>query len=111
MAITQNKKKNIIVLIPAIFLFLALLDGWPYGFFTLLRFIVFTATAYIAYIVYDQQRDGWVWSFGLIAVLFNPFIPVYLDRNTWVIIDLFVALFLVASTFLLKLDKKPKPNA
>jgi len=31
-----NKKKNIILLIAAAFLFLALIDGWPYEFFTLL---------------------------------------------------------------------------
>lgn len=68
-----NKKKNIIVSIAALFLFAALIDGWPYGFFTLLRFVVFAATAYVTWMAYEQQKEKWVWIFGFLAVLFNPF--------------------------------------
>jgi len=108
MATTVNKKKNIVVIVPAIFLFLALFDGWPYGFFTFLRFVVFAATIYVAWMAYQQQKEKWTWIFGFLAALFNPFIQVYLSRGTWVIIDLFVALFLISSIFLLKFDKKQK---
>jgi len=102
-----NKKKNILVCIAALFLFAALIDGWPYGFFTLLRFVVFATTAYVAWMAYEQQREKWIWIFGFLAVLFNPFFPIYLNRDLWSIIDLVTGLFLVASVFILKFARKP----
>jgi len=102
----SNKKKNIIVSIAALFLFVALIDGWPYGFFTLLRFVVFAATAYVAWMAYEQQKEKWIWIFGFLAVLFNPFFPIYLNRDLWSVIDLVVGLFLVASVFVLKFARK-----
>lgn len=98
-----NKKKNIAIFIAAIFLFLALFGGWPYGFFTLLRFVVFAATAYIAWMAYKQKREKWVWIFGFLAVLFNPFSPIYLNRDIWSVIDFITGVFLIISAFLLKL--------
>ena len=102
---SQNKKKNIALLIATAFLFLALIDGWPYGFFTLLRFVVFVSTAYIAWMAYETQKEKWVWIFGFLAVLFNPFIIIHLDREIWSVIDLIVGMFMIVSLFALKLDK------
>lgn len=99
----QNEKKNIALLVAAAFLFLALFDGWPYGFFTLLRFVVFAITAYIAWISYEQKKEKWVWVFGFLAVLFNPFIPIYLNRELWSIIDLIMGVFMIVSIFIFKL--------
>ena len=101
----QNKKKNIALLIAAAFLLVALFDGWPYGFFTLLRFVVFTSSAYIAWMSYEAQKEKWVWIFGFLAVLFNPFIVIHLDREIWSVIDLIVGVFMIISLFALKLDK------
>jgi hypothetical protein len=99
----SNKKKNIALLIAAAFLFLALFDGWPYGFFTLLRFVVFASSAYVAWMAYEAQKEKWVWIFGSLAVLFNPFIIIHLDREIWSVIDLIVAVFMIISVFILKL--------
>lgn len=100
-----NKKKNIALLISSAFLFLALFDGWQYGFFTILRFVVFFSTAYVAYLAYQEQKEGWVWLIGAVAILFNPFIPVYLTREVWVVIDFILAIFLSLSIFVLKIKK------
>lgn len=99
----SNKKKNITVLIAAAFLFVALFDGWPYGFFTLLRFVVFATTAYIAWMAYEHKKEKWIWIFGFLTVLFNPFFPIYLNRDVWMIIDFITGVFLIISAFLLKL--------
>ena len=101
-----NKRKNICLIIAAVMLFVALADGWPYGFFTMLRFVVFATTAYVAWMAYKEKKEKWVWVFGFVAVLFNPFFPVYLDRDTWVVIDLVVGVFLLATTFFFKLDSE-----
>ena len=102
---SQNKKKNIALLIATAFLFLALIDGWPYGFFTMLRFVVFASSAYVAWMAYEVQKEKWVWIFGFLAVLFNPFIIIHLDREIWSVIDLIVGMFMIVSLFALKLDK------
>lgn len=99
----MNKKKNIALAIASIFLFLALLDGWQYGFFTILRFVVFSATAYVAWLSYDNEKEGWAWAMGAVAVLLNPFIPVHLTRDIWMVIDGVVGVFLLVSIFSLKL--------
>ena len=87
-------------------LFLALLDGWQYGFFTLLRFVVFTSAAYVAWVAYEEQKEKWVWFLGFIAILFNPFIPIHLTREIWLPIDFATGVALIISIFLLKLNTK-----
>lgn len=100
-----NKKKNIALLIATTFLFVALFNGWPYGFFTLLRFVVFASSVYVAWMAYESQKEKWVWIFGFLAVLFNPFIVIHLDHEIWSVIDLIVGVFMIISLFALKLDK------
>jgi len=105
-----NKKKNVAVLIAAVFLFLALFSGWLYGFFTLLRFVVFAASAYVAWMAYEARKEKWIWIFGFFAVLFNPFIVIHLNREIWVVIDFIVGVFMIVSVFILKLERKPSTN-
>lgn len=102
---SPNQRKNTALAIAAIFLFLALADGWQYGFFTILRFVVFTATAYVAWLAYQEGKEGWTWFLGAVAVLFNPFIIIHFEREVWVVIDFIAAVALSVSTFLLKLPK------
>jgi len=81
----------------AIMLFLAL-ARLPYGYYTLLRFVVCGTTAYGAYFAStEEKKPAWAWTFGIIAVLFNPFIPIHLSRDIWAVIDVAVALLLVVS--------------
>jgi len=105
---TNNKKKNIATIISAAFLFLAMFNGWPYGFFTLLRFVVFASMAYIVWLAYEAKHEKWIWIFGLLAIIFNPFIPLYFGRDFWVVIDFIVAIFLVISIFVFKFPNKTK---
>jgi hypothetical protein len=114
----NNKKKSIVLLIATAFLFAALFDGWPYGFFTLLRFVVFASSAYVAWMAYEVQKEKWVWIFGFLAVLFNPFIVIHLDREIWSVIDLIVGVFMIISLFVLKIEQakdriiaRPLPEA
>lgn len=101
-----NKRKNIISITAAIFLFLALVDGLPSGFFTLLRFIVFMAAGYMAWIAYDQKKEKWIWIFGCLVVLFNPFIIIYFSSELWRIIDGIAGVLMIISVFALKLKRK-----
>lgn len=99
---SENKKRNALLLIASIVLFLALFDGWQYGFFTLLRFVVCGATAYMAWKLYKEDRSGWSWFFGFIAILFNPIIPIHLSRDVWIFIDAITGILLLGSMIILR---------
>ena len=94
----MDKQKNVLLGIAATFLLLALLDGWEYGFFTMLRFIVFSTCAYVVYLALVSGREAfWIWTLGAVAVLFNPFVRIYLSRETWQVIDFSVAVFFISN--------------
>jgi len=103
-----GKNKNIATIISVTLLFLAMIEGWPYGFFTLLRLVVFGTTTYISWLAYKTERQVWIWVFGFTALVFNPLIPLHLGRDLWMIIDLLVAVFLIISIFAFKLPKELK---
>jgi hypothetical protein len=88
-------------IIAVILLFLAL-GRHPYGYYKLLRFVVCGVTVYGVYFATKMQKIGWVLTFGIIAILFNPLIPIYLSRGTWQFIDLGVGVVLLISILVLR---------
>jgi hypothetical protein len=45
----------------------------------------------------ELKARGWVATFATLALLFNPLVPVRLDRATWMQADLLAALALLVS--------------
>ncbi|TPG14044.1 DUF6804 family protein [Pedococcus bigeumensis] len=96
--------------ISTIMLFLALGDH-PYGFYTSLRWIVFASALGVSYVLHEWngthvgepvgREVGLVVFIGL-AILFNPVVPVTLERGTWAPIDYFGALVFALVAFGLK---------
>lgn len=84
--------------ISAALLILALAD-LPYGFYTFLRLVVCGTAAFGAFAAYVTDRGAWVIVLGLLALLFNPVFPVYLDRGTWAFMDIITAVALVISAY------------
>ncbi len=107
---TNLHKRNKIIasILPSIFLLLAILDGLPYGFFSLLRLIVFFTNAYLAWLALKSKNLFWVWVYGLIVIVFNPIIPVHFGRDIWIIVDIFTAFLLIISIFIFKLPQNLK---
>ncbi len=73
--------------IVGILLLLAILP-LPYGYYTFLRLVVSIGGVFLAYQLYERKLQGWSVVLALLAVLFNPIIPVYLSREVWLPIDL-----------------------
>jgi hypothetical protein len=100
-------------IIPAIFLFGALIDGLPYGFFKLLRIVVCVASVAMVVYSYNARTEyEWIsWLFIGMAILFNPILPIHLSRKTWVVID-FIAgvVFLVFGFLQKKLSEEKEKN-
>ena len=57
---------------------------WPYGYYTLLWLIVCGTAACLAFLASEGRRLGWAIVLGLIALLFNPILPVRMRRSDWV---------------------------
>ena len=88
---TQSVKENWFVFIAALFL-IGAIGAWPYSYYQLLRWVVCAVGAYSAYKTYKLGRAGWTWIFAVIAVLFNPITPFYMQRGTWQIFDLIASI-------------------
>ena len=68
----------------------AVIPIWPYGLYTLLRLVVTGVALYSLYVLGNsdpKQTIGLV----VVALLFNPIVPVDLSRLLWFPIDLGVA--------------------
>lgn len=104
------KYKNITSVISVILLLLAIPAIWPYGYYILLRWIVALSAVFLLWLAYNLKKTFWLFSMGIVAILFNPIIPVHLDKETWVIIDFLVAILFLTSVFRLK-STKPASNS
>ena len=94
--------KNIVSGISVIILLLAILTFWPYGYYILLRWVVAISALLLLWVAYNLDRKFWVLSMGIVTLLFNPIVPVHLDKETWVIIDIIVAILFLISIFKIK---------
>lgn len=82
-------------IIAIVFLLLTFFD-WEYSFYTILRIVITIIAIYYAYFLYEylKRKDLWFWLLVVIAILFNPIIPIHLyDKTVWGVIDVVVAIF------------------
>jgi hypothetical protein len=92
----------IIARLAASFFLVWALRPHPFNYFESLRLGTMAVCAFGIYCALRWKQQGWAWAFGFLALLFNPFAKVALNRQTWNVLDVAVALVLVASIFLLK---------
>ena len=69
----------------------------PYAYYTLTRFLCCLVAGYGAYLASERRQQPWMWAFGATALLFNPFVPVHLDRATWAVLDVAAAVLMLWS--------------
>jgi hypothetical protein len=80
----------------------------PYGYYTLLRWVV-TASAVLIMVIAWQSTSQWaIWPFLVIAILFNPLAPIYMSRESWRPIDILGGLAFLAAAGVLQ--RKPHPD-
>ena len=81
------KQLNIILAV----LLLLCLFKMPYGYYTLMRLAATVGFAYMAYRYYEMKKETLVWTFGALALLFQPLVKIALGRDVWNIVDAEVA--------------------
>ena len=84
--------KDFFWLVPIIILFVGLLP-MPYGYYTMSRIIVCLSSIYFSYKSNEQKNVLISWIFIIIAILYNPIIPIYFnDKFIWIGINIPTAL-------------------
>lgn len=68
----------------------------PYGYYILLRIAACGFFLWAAVITYEKKSQYLPWVFGLLVLLFNPVIKIYLPKELWAIIDISTAIFVLA---------------
>ena len=88
-------------IIPAVLLLTAVL---PYGYYTFVRIVVCGSAAFIAFASFRGQASAFFWPtlFLAIAVLFNPFVPIYLHGVVWFYLDLGTAAAFLIHLFIIR---------
>lgn len=91
---TDQAKSYRWFLLPAALLLVGLLP-LPYGYYTFLRIIVCLSAAIAAYLAFKacNRMDAFVATSVAVAIVFNPVIPVYLNKGLWSVIDVVAAIW------------------
>ena len=99
----QLRHHKVLWTAPAVLLVIAVLP-LPYAYYIFLRLFVCAASAYLAYqhFVHGDAVDRWVVLLVAIALLYNPFIPIYLTREIWILVNLITATAFVLHFALLR---------
>ena len=71
----------------------------PYGYFTLVRVLATVVFGIYAYRCYVGKKEGLTLVFATLALLFQPFAKVGFNRVVWNVIDVIVAIGMVALFF------------
>lgn len=66
----------------------------PYGFYTIIRLAVSIMAGCWAYQFYKNNKIPLTIISGAIVILFQPLIKIVLDRTTWNILDIILAVLL-----------------
>jgi hypothetical protein len=75
----------------------------PIGYYTFLRIAITIGSVAVVVTELENGLNFWVITFGIIAIIFNPFIPIYLnDKSFWVPIDIFGGILFLVKSFTLK---------
>jgi hypothetical protein len=96
------KYKNIFSVVSIVLLLLAIPAIWPYGYYIFLRWVITAIAVFFIWITSKIQEQKWSGLMVVIAILFNPIIPIYLTKEIWVVIDLIVAGLFLLSIFKIK---------
>ena len=86
-------------LIAAGCLLLGALAETPSSYYTLLRWVVCASALWVIYAAYEPRRLWALWTFGVIAVLFNPIVPIHAWRGFWTPTDIGVAVLFAVAIF------------
>ena len=66
----------------------AIVPSNPSAYYQFHRVAVFAAGIALAWRHHTRGQPGWVVAFGVVAVMYNPVVPVHLTRPIWAMVNL-----------------------
>ncbi|MFH1373314.1 MAG: DUF6804 family protein [bacterium] len=93
---------KVAILVPALVaaaMCLVALGNNPYSYYQTLRLVVCGVSTFLAWAAHREGKEGWSVALGMVAVIFNPIIPIHLSRSIWAVIDLATAGVLLVAGF------------
>jgi hypothetical protein len=105
----KNRPHLIPCLIAAILLFIAVMS-LPYGYYQILRWLVFVCSMYVVYLCFKWKLSWLSWLFIIIAIVFNPLFPIIFSEGTWKYIDVATGVIFILSTIFLREHINGKPD-
>jgi hypothetical protein len=101
-----GRRPHVIPALAAALLLLLALGDLPYGYYTFLRWAVCIAAVVVAWTAWKSAFEWATWPFVAIAIVFNPLVPIYLQRSAWQPIDVICSIaFALAIPLLTRLDE------
>jgi hypothetical protein len=76
-----------------------------YDYYTALRVTVFVASLFLAFASFQTATPShgvWLLGFLIVAMIFNPLVPIHFRRSTWAYIDLATACLFLAHLVLVR---------
>ena len=94
----------------AIFFLLFATQKLPYSYFTMLRLIVCAVSIYHCFLSVRLHNGLFAVVFGLVVLIYNPAIPIFLKRATWEPIDVVTAISFFISIMALRQKRTNSQN-
>lgn len=101
----DSKIVKIISMISIVLLIIAILD-MPYSYYRLLRFLLFVGAAYTSFSFYKFKNNVLMLINILILALYNPIIPLHMNREFWTAINILTILGFGYNIFEIGRNKK-----
>ena len=88
--ITEQRamQKRVIMALVALAVAVALISSLPYGYYSVMCWLVFASCAWLAIDSYRNGSEGWAWIWGVIAGIYNPLFPVHASRAIWSVVNI-----------------------
>lgn len=103
-----TKQLSLVVRGIAGLMLLIALGDQPYSYYQLLRIIICGASIFLVW-YFIQVKIEWLgWLFIVPAILFNPILPIYMDKTTWQLWDLVFGVVFLASLLTFNSEKRIK---
>ncbi len=84
----QIEYRKLFSKIAIILLLVAVIPVWPYFFYQFLKIAIFGAAVFSVYLYHKEKNTKWLTIMLVIAIVFNPFNPLYFGHFLWSVVDL-----------------------
>lgn len=85
------------------------LSDHPYVSSALMRILICAVAVYCVFLANSERKSFWVLVFAAIFVLFNPVIPIHLNRQMWSVSSIASGSLLLLSLFFVRTKKTGPP--